>query len=431
MAVKRKIHYGWIVAALVFVSMLVAASIRSTSGVLLVPLQQEFGWSRSEISLAFAINLTLYGFSGPFIAALMERFGVRKMMVGGLLFLVIGTTLSLGMKQVWHLQVLWGIVVGLGSGVFLTVLGATVASRWFEVRRGMVLGLLTASTATGQLVFLPLLAHLIEAYSWRVAVGMMAGVGLLLVPLILIFMRDLPSDKGLLPYGATDEGQVQANRKRNPIAMAFAGLMIGVRSFDFWLLAGSFFICGLSTSGLIGTHFISACLDHGIQEVTAAGMLAFMGVFDIIGTTMSGFLSDRFNNRWLLFWYYGLRGLALLLLPQSLDLASTGSFTTLFVFAVFYGLDWIATVPPTVRLTAEIFGKENSSIVYGWIYAAHQLGSGVAAYGGGLMYQLFDSYSMTFLVAGAFCVLATLMVLRVGRGGRIRIEQQVRVQDQL
>ncbi|MGZ4111929.1 MAG: MFS transporter, partial [Tumebacillaceae bacterium] len=384
----RKIHYGWVVAALVFVSMLVAASIRSTSGVLMVPLQQEFGWDRSAISLAFAINLTLYGFSGPFIAALMERFGIRKMMVAGLVFLIAGTLMSLGMKQVWQLQVLWGVVVGLGSGVFLTVLGATVASRWFEVRRGMVLGLLTASTATGQLAFLPLLAHLIEAYSWRVAIGVMAGVGVLLLPLVLLLMRDHPADKGLLPYGATEEQPMKAHKK-NPIAMAFQGLMLGVKSFDFWLLAGSFFICGLSTSGLIGTHFISACLDHGITEVTAAGMLAFMGIFDIIGTTMSGYLSDRFNNRWLLFWYYGLRGLALLLLPQSLDLASSGSFTTLFVFAVFYGLDWIATVPPTVRLTAEVFGKENSGIVYGWIFAAHQLGSGVAAYGGGVMYQWF------------------------------------------
>lgn len=416
MATKRKIHYGWIVGGLAFLSMLVAASIRSTSGVLMVPLQEEFGWDRSMISLAFAISLTLYGFSGPFIAALMERFGVRKIMVGGMLLLVGGTALSMCMTQIWQLQLLWGIVVGLGSGVFLTVLGATVASRWFAARRGMVLGLLTASTATGQLVFLPLLAHLVEMYSWRAAVGLMSVVGLVLVPIILLFMRDNPADKGLLPYGATVAPSTQGLGKKNPIVMAFQGLALGVKSFDFWLLAGSFFICGLSTSGLIGTHFIPACLDHGIPEVMAAGMLAFMGVFDIIGTTLSGFLSDRFNNRWLLFWYYGLRGLALLLLPQALDLAANGSFGTLIVFAVFYGLDWIATVPPTVRLTAEIFGKEQSSIVYGWIFAAHQLGSGVAAYAGGAMYQALNSYAMTFVAAGAFCVLATLMVLRVGHG---------------
>lgn len=408
----KKIHYGWIVVIIAFFSMLIAAAIRSTSGVILVPLEEEFGWSRSAISLAFAINLVLYGFSGPFFAAYLERFGVRKVMVYAMTLLVVGTAFSTQITSVLMLQFLWGIVIGLGSGVFLTVLSPTIANRWFVKNRGLVVGLLMASTATGQLAFLPLLSYIVQAFTWKTALLIVSGTGLLFIPLIAIFIRNYPKDVNLTAYGATEIESSQPVSLKNPITMAFNGLKIGVRSFDFWLLSASFFICGLTTSGLIGTHFIPACIDHGIAEVTAAGLLALMGIFDILGVTLSGWLSDRINNRWLLFWYYSFRGLALLVLPYALI---TESYILLVGFAIFYGLDWIATVPPTVNLVTDVFGKENSGIIYGWIFAAHQLGAGVAAFGGGVMHSIFSNYTLTFILAGIMCLMAPLIVLRIGR----------------
>ena len=310
------LHYGWVVVWLTFFSVLVAAGIRSISGIIIVPLEEEFGWSRSAISFAFALNLTLYGFLGPFVAAAMERFGIRKLMVIAMTLLVIAITISLNMTEIWHLQVLWGIVVSLGSGIYLTVLSATVANRWFEKRKGIVLGLLSAATAAGQMLFLPLLAYLVQEYSWRMALSIFIGLGIIFIPLIALLMRDRPSDKGLLPYGAEEtESKQPAAAKRNPIALAFEGLWVGIRSVPFWLLATSFFICGASSSGLIGTHFIPASSHHGIPEIQAASLFAFMGIFNIIGTILSGWLSDRFDSRWLLFWYYGLEGIVLTFSP--------------------------------------------------------------------------------------------------------------------
>lgn len=378
----------------------------------MLPLEQEFEWSRSAISFAFAINLTLYGFSGPFIAAGLERLGIRKTMVYAMLLLVIGMVASLFiMTEIWQLHLIWGIIIGIGSGVFLTVLSATVANTWFEKRRGFVLGLLMASTAAGQMIFLPLLSYLTEAFSWRVGLYVFVGFGLLMIPIILIWMKDKPTDIGLLPYGA-DEQMVKSPpvNKKNPIASAFEVLWIGVRSVPFWLLSISFFICGLSTAGLIGTHFIPASSHHGIPEVHAASLFAFMGIFNIIGTMFSGWLSDRFDNRWLLFWYYGLRGLSLLILPYAFEVKS---YIILIGFAIFYGLDWIATVPPTIRLASDYFGKEKGAIIYGWVFASHQVGSGVAAYLGGYFYDIFNSYSITFISAGILCIVATLFVLSV------------------
>ncbi|WCN39714.1 MFS transporter [Aneurinibacillus uraniidurans] len=398
--------------ATAFVTMLVAAGIRSVPGVVMVPLEQEFGWERSSISLAVAINLILYGVSGPFVAALMERFGVKKMMLGALVLLAGGTGLTTFVTSVWQLQLLWGIIIGLGSGVILTVLSATIANRWFVKHKGLVIGLLMASTATGQLAFLPLLAYLVSSSTWRTAMWTVAGAGMIMIPVVALLMKDSPADKGLTAYGAEEDDIPQTRSKVNPIQAAFAGLVLGIRSPDFWLLSGSFFICGLSTAGLVATHLIPACISYGIPEVQAASLLAFMGLFDIIGTTVSGWLSDRYNNRWLLFWYYGLRGLSLLILPYAL---ASGSYSLLLVFAIFYGLDWIATVPPTVRLTADIFGTQNSGIVYGWIFAAHQLGSGAAAYGGGVLFTRMQSYEVTFLLAGFFCLAGALLVLRIGK----------------
>ncbi|MGJ7921239.1 MFS transporter [Neobacillus sp. LXY-4] len=404
-------YYGWVVVGLTFFAVLVAAGIRSITGVIMIPLEQEFAWSRSAISFAFAINLTLYGFSGPFIAAGLNRIGIRKSMVYAMLLLLLGMIFSLYMTEIWQLHLIWGLVIGIGCGVFLTVLSATVATNWFEKQRGFVVGLLMASTAAGQMIFTPLLSFVTEAYSWRVGLYIFIALTILMIPIIAIWMRNHPSEKGLLPYGAVENVGIDANSiKQNPITTAFHGLWIGVRSVPFWLLSASFFVCGLSTAGLIGTHFIPASTHHGIPEVHAASLLAFMGIFNIIGSMFSGWLSDRFDNRWLLFWYYGLRGLSLLVLPYAFELKS---YVMLIVFAVFYGLDWIATVPPTIRLATEFFGKERGAIIYGWVFAAHQVGSGVAAFLGGYFYEVFNSYTFTFISAGALCILATLFVLSV------------------
>jgi sugar phosphate permease len=349
---------------------------------------------------------------GPFAAALMQRLGVRTTVLVSVATLVLGIALTPLMRAPWQLVLLWGVVVGAGTGMTALVLGATVVNRWFTERRGLVMGILTASTATGQLVFLPLLAMVVERHGWRAAVLLVAGAACLIIPLVLGLMRERPEDLGLARYGerSISHAEDKTNSASSPSG-ALAALHRGIRSGDFWLLAGSFFICGASTNGLIGTHLIPACMDHGISEVRAAGLLAAMGVFDFIGTTGSGWLSDRWNNRYLLSWYYGLRGLSLLFLPYALVNTSVG----LPVFAVFYGLDWIATVPPTVRLTTNVFGRESAPIMFGWIVAAHQLGAATAALGAGALRTALGGYVEAFTISGALCFVAAAMVLGIDR----------------
>jgi MFS family permease len=405
----NRIHYSWIILMITFFSIIVAGIVRSSSGVFIVPFENEFGWDRSVISLAFAISLFLYGISGPFMAALIEAFGLKKMMVAAMVTLLTGIVLTFFMQQSWHLILIWGIIIGLGSGLFLTVLSPYVANRWFEKRRGLAVGILTASTATGQLILLPVLAIVIENYSWRWAIGLILLLSIIMLVIILLFMKNSPREVGIFPYGLEEEPkETTVVQKKNPIVIAFQSLFEAVKVKEFWLLAGSFFICGLSTSGLIGTHFVSYCISYGIPVVTAASLLSFMGIFDLIGTTISGWLSDRLDNRWLLFWYYGLRGASLVLLTYALK---EGSIILLVIFSVFYGLDWIATVPPTISISRQVFGIEKSGIIYGWIFASHQAGAAVAAYGGGLIYKIFNSYTWAFFLAGIFCLLASLFVI--------------------
>ena len=413
MARQRKLHYAWIVAGVTFLTLLVAAGLRATPGVLIVPLETEFGWSRATISFAIGVNIFLYGLIGPFAAAVMDRFGLRRTMLAALICIAAGVALTPLMTRSWQLILLWGVVVGTGSGATALVLGATVVARWFAARRGLVIGVLTASTATGQLIFLPALASLVENYGWRTVSLTVAGVALALVPVVALLMRDRPRDIGLAPYGAADNRQSVAVARGNPAATAVLALRDGLRSRDFWLLAGSFFICGASTNGLIGTHLIPACLDHGIPQVTSATLLAAMGVFDLVGTTLSGWLSDRWSNRGLLAWYYGLRGLSLIYLPFAFDV----SFYGLSLFAVFYGLDWIATAPPTVHLAAaRIFGTDRGPIMFGWIAAAHQLGAALAAFAAGVLRVTLGTYLEAFMLSGLLCLIASLMVLFIGRG---------------
>ncbi len=411
--VSQRFHYGWVVVAVVFFTLLASAGIRSTPGVLIVPLEQAFGWSPATISIALSVSLFLFGFMGPFAAALMQSLGVRRTVLFALSLLACSVFASSFMSAPWQFMLTWGVLVGIGTGSMAMVLGATVSSRWFVERRGLVMGIFAASTATGQLVFLPMLASVVENHGWQPVVYIMAGGAALVIPLVYWLLAERPTSVGLLPYGAKGGDAGPAPASANPIVVAFAALRKGVKSRDFWLLFGSFFVCGLSTNGLIGTHLIAACFDQGIPEVRGASLLAMMGIFDMIGTTLSGWLSDRWNNRWLLFWYYGLRGVSLVFLPYS-----GFTFYGLSLFAVFYGLDWIATVPPTVRLINDIFGKQDAPIIFGWIFVGHQIGAATAAFGAGLLRTELDTYLQAFLVAGLACAAAATMSLMIGRSSR-------------
>ncbi len=408
---KRKMHPAFVVAGAVFLVLLCAAAVRATPSILIVPLEREFGWSRALLSSAVSVNLVLYGLVGPFAAALMERFGIRRTVLASLALICAGVALTSQMRSSWQLVLTWGILVGLGTGTTAMVLGATVVNRWFVSRRGTVMGVLTASTATGQMLFLPLEAHVVEQYGWRAVTLLVASVIALLLPLVALLVRDRPADVGVLPYGASPETPPLEASRQNPLANALRVLRESAHKADFWLLAGSFFVCGATTNGLVGTHLVAACMDHGIPEVRAAGLLAVMGIFDLVGTTASGWLSDRVDSRKLLFWYYGLRGLSLLWLPQAFDAQVLG----LPVFAVFYGLDWIATVPPTVRLTTEAVGVRDAPIAFGWIVASHQIGAGVGALGAGVIRSSLTTYTPAWVAAGAICMVAALVVLRIGR----------------
>lgn len=411
---RRNIHYGWIIVAATFLTMLVTAGAMGAPGVLIKPLQDEFGWETSQISSALAIRLILFGLMGPFAAAFMNYFGVRKVIVFALGLIGVGFIGSLFMTSLWQLLVLWGIVVGFGTGLTAMVLAATVSARWFTKHRGLVVGMLSASSATGQLVFLPLMAELTERYGWRSTVFFVCAMIMVAALVVLLFMRDRPSDLNLPSVG---EAHVTAAPARGTLIDALKMPLVILREVSttstFWILFATFFICGLSTNGLIQTHFVTLCGDFGILPVAAASVLAVMGIFDFFGTIGSGWLSDRFDNRWLLFWYYGLRGLSLLFLPFS-----DFTFYGLSIFAVFYGLDWIATVPPTVKIAADRFGKEKVGLVFGWVFAGHQLGAATAAYGAGLSRTELQSYLPAFFIAGAFCLLASILAITLKKSGQ-------------
>jgi sugar phosphate permease len=408
---RRRVHYGWMIAGVTFLTMLVTAGAVGAPGVLILPLQKEFGWQNAEISSALGLRFLLFGLMAPFAAALINRFGMRRIALSALLLIAAGLLLSLAMTRVWQLVLLWGVVIGLGTGLTALVLGVTVATRWFSTRRGLVTGLLTASSATGQLLFLPLLASVSERLGWRPAVAMVCGALALTAFAVLAFMRDRPADVGQQPFGQAagdDAANVEATIPAAPISPWHA-LREASRTGVFWVLFGTFFICGASTNGLIQTHFIPLCADFGLPAVGAASVLAAMGMFDIVGTIGSGWLSDRYDSRWLLFWYYGLRGLSLMYLPFS-----DFTFYGLSLFALFYGLDWIATVPPTVKLTVTRFGRERANLVFGWIFAGHQLGAATAAFGAGVSRTVLLSYLPAFFAAGALCLIAAVLILTLG-----------------
>ena len=399
-----RFYYGWVVVAVTALALIVSAGVRAAPGVMIHPLEVDLGWSRTAISFAVSIGLVLYGFAGPFVGRLMDRFGPRLVLVGGMI--LIGASMAAGaaMTELWQLNLFWGALSGLGTGVAAQVLGATVANRWFVARRGLVMGIFGAATSAGQLIFVPLLVWLVVTIGWRASTLVLAGAALALALPVLLLMRNSPADVGQRPYGAADAPPA-------PAAVSDEGGIMrrAVRVPEFWLLAGSFFICGATSNGLIGTHLVAHAIDHGIPEVTAAGVLALMGAMNFVGTLASGWLTDRFNPRRLLAWYYGFRGLSLLLLPF------VHSFPGLAVFAILFGLDYIATVPPTSALVADIFGRRHVGAVFGWVFCAHQIGAALAAWLGGVARDVTGDYGVAFLAAGVLAITAAGLSLRIGR----------------
>jgi sugar phosphate permease len=408
---RRGVHYAWVVAAVTFLAMLTTSAALGLPGAMLRPLSDEFGWSTDQLSSVFAVRFALFGLLGPFAAVFIGRYGLRRVMMAAASFIALAMVLATQITQLWQLFILWGLVLGCGTGLTALVLGAMVANRWFTARRGLVVGLLAASTATGQLIFLPIAAWLIENVGWRYAVIPVFVACVVVAALVFLLMQDSPKVIGLRAYGESGDDPTPAvagPALPHSFWGPFTVLAEAVHNRTFWILAGTFFICGLSTNGLVQTHFISLCGDNGLTAVPAASVLSMMGAFDLVGTTLSGYLSDRFDNRKLLFWYYGLRGLSLFWLPFS-------SYTLygLSMFALFYGLDWIATVPPTVKLAAQAFGKERAGLVFGWVFAAHQFGAAVAAYGAGLTRTLLLTYNPALFAAGAACLVAATAVMAI------------------
>ncbi len=414
---RSRIHPAWIVAGITFGALFATSGFRSAPSVLILPLEEDFGWRRDVISLAVAINVLLYGLTAPFAAALMERFTVRKVVMAALTTVGTGALLTIWMSQSWHLMLLWGVVVGVGTGSMALVFAATIANRWFVKRRGLVIGILTAAASSGQLVFLPGLSKLAQDPGWRASSLVIALAAYLMVPLIFLFLEEDPQSIGSTPYGADDDWVPPVLQKGSAAKNAIDTLKAASRVRNFWYLVGSFFVCGLSTSGLIGTHFIPAAHDHGMPTVTAASLLALIGVFDVVGTIFSGYLTDRIDPRKLLFFYYLLRGLSLFLLPSILF--STLHPSTL-VFIIFYGLDWVATVPPTVLLCRQVLTPEKGAIIYGWVFAAHQVGGAIAAFGAAVLRIKFGDYAAAFYITGILCVITSFFVLQITLKERVK-----------
>jgi MFS family permease len=408
-----RMHYGWVVLAVMFSASMAGVGVRAAPGVMIVPLQHAFGWDVSTISAAVSVNIVLLGLTGPFLTGFTEVIGLKRTILSCMAMLMAGSGLSVFMTSPWHLFLTWGLMVGIGSGAGAVGIAAAVANRWFVERNGLAMGLLFSAAAAGQLVFLPLLALVAEHFGWQgVSIAVTLAVAVML-PLVAMLLPESPAQVGLSAYGSTTV-LAPPPRQGNPFSVAITALCRASRSMDFWLLTLSFAICGLSTNGLINTHLIAYCGDHGIAEVRSASMLAVIGGFSLIGSAGSGWLCDRVNPRVLLFWYYGLRGLSLAIIPfTQFDAVS------LSIFSVFYGLDWVATGPATVALTNEVFGRRDTPVIVAWIFAGHQVGGGLAAFGAGMVRSVTGNYLLAFLISGLACLLASLLVLRIARHGPV------------
>ncbi|HLP23686.1 MAG TPA: MFS transporter [Microbacteriaceae bacterium] len=408
---RPRVHRAWWIAGIATVTLMASAGFRSAPSVLMVPIEDEFGWTRTLISLSITINLLLFGVTAPFAAALMARFGMRKVTSVALALIAAGAGLSVFVTEPWMLMLTWGVLIGLGTGSMALVFAATLVENWFVHRRGLVVGVLTAASATGQLIFLPLISSLAGTNGWRSATLVVAACALAVVPVIALFMRNTPGEVGLRAYGAPEDWTPPARTTANPARLALDTLREAVRSRTFWALAAGFAICGATTNGLVGTHFIPSAHDHGMAETTAAGLLAVVGVFDVIGTIASGWLTDRYNPRVLLAVYYAGRGIGLLALPF---LLSDAVHPPMLIFIIIYGLDWVATVPPTVAICREVFpGK--GPLVFGWVFASHQVGAAIAAVSAGAIRDQFGDYSLAWFGAAGLCIIAAVISFRIRR----------------
>ena len=405
-----RVNYAWITLGVVFFAMLAGVGVRAAPGVMIVPLQQAFGWDVSTISGAVSLNIILMGATGPFLTGLMQVIGLKRTMVGCLTILMAGTALSTFMNQPWQLFLTWGLMVGIGSGAGAVGFAGAVANRWFIHRAGLAMGLLTSANAAGQLIFLPVLSLLVQHFGWQgISICLTAAIAVV-IPVVMLLLPESPAAIGLPAYGGTSVVPLPVFSGGNPFAVAFGALARASKSMDFWLLCLTFGICGFSTNGLINTHLIAYCADNGISQMNGASILAVIGMFSLIGSAASGWMCDRYSPRVLLFWYYGLRGLSLVIMPfTSFDSLS------LSVFAVFYGLDWVATGPATFALTNEVFGRRDAPVIVSWIFAAHQVGGAMAAFGAGAVRSLSGSYLMAFIASGLACLMASILVLRVTR----------------
>ncbi len=410
---QKKIHPAWTALVITFLTLMATAGFRSAQSVTIVPLEDAFGWSRSQVSFALALNVLLYGLIAPFAAALMERFTVRRVVMTALVLVSIFSAATIFMTQPWHFWVLWGAGVGLGTGSMALVFAATIANRWFITHKGLVVGILTAAGASGQLVFLPLLSHFAVTYGWKSVSITIAAAAIAVVPLIFFFLKESPQSIGLAPFGAPMSWEPAPKSDLSAFRLAINTIKEAKGDRNFQILFFTFFVCGLSTNGLIGTHLIPAAHDHGMAEPVAAGLLALVGIFDVIGTLSSGYLTDKFDPRKLLFFYYGLRGLSLFLLPSILF---SSVHPSTLVFVIFYGLDWVATVPPTLLLSRIVLGPNRGTIVYGWVFVAHQIGAFAAAFGAALLRVKFGDYAIAFYISAAMCIVAALLVLQIAKG---------------
>ena len=396
-----RLHRAWVIAGVTFLTLIAAAAFRSTTSVLFEPLEMHFGWTRSQTSLAVTVNLIFYGLTAPFAAVFMERFRIKRTAMVALTLIGLGTGLTLTMTEVWQLVLYWGVFVGLGTGALALVFASIVANRWFETRRGLVTGIFSAAYATGQLLFLPLIAHLVMASGWQLGSLVVTLLVAALIPIFFFMFKEKPADVGLLPYGAT-EPRVEEQAPRT-VKATITTLTEAFRSKAFWVLAGTFFVCGWTTNGLIGAHFIPAAHDHGMPATTAASLLAIVGIFDFIGTILAGWLTDKVDPKLLLVFYYGLGGVALFTVPYVLGPTAE---PPLWFFIVFYGLDWIATVPPTIALTREYFGAAKSGVIYGWVFASHMIGAAIAAAYAGIIRDVQGDYFIAWITAAVLCLVA-------------------------
>jgi predicted MFS family arabinose efflux permease len=405
----KKLHYGWVVVAVTFLALLVSSGVRTTPSVIIKPLEAEFGWPRASISLAVAVSLFAFGFGAPLGGSLVDRFGPRRVMLGGLTLIAAGLVPLLALSELWQLHLLWGLVVGVGTGAVTNVLGATVALRWFNKYRGVVVGIFGAASAAGQLLFVPTLIMLGSLGGWRSVIAASAAVVALTLLPVVIFMRNRPQDINVEPVGEASAATAHVDARVTTLRQA-------VRTRDFWLLAGSFFICGYTTNGLIGTHLLPHTLEHGFVEGDISWALALMGVMNIVGTMASGWLSDRYDNRKLLATYYGFRALSLAALPFILEMQG------MLLFAIIYGLDWVATVPPTVNLTAQRYGRASLGTLYGWIFCSHMIGAGIASYAGGLFRDVLGDYHLIFISAAIFGIIAAGLSLGISAQRKPTVE---------